>query len=145
MTSSVNLFCCTEKWKPRIYLFYIRKTKCYWLWRHLCVFLPIINPPPPPHHLALSIFFRLIHLEEKRKREENWRQLIKSFDGELLKKIYALLRKVRLLSCHFQRGPRVNLDLFLNAKGSDHKRALSFLYFLSLIFSEMQPVTVWFT
>ena len=52
--------------------------------------------------LALSIFFRLIHLEEKRRREENWRQLIKSSDGELLTKIYALSRKVRLLSCRFK-------------------------------------------
>ena len=50
LTSSVNLFYCTEKRKLRIYLFYIRKTKCYWLWRHLCVFLPIITPPPTPSH-----------------------------------------------------------------------------------------------
>ena len=57
---------------------------------------------PPSPRLALSIFFRLIHLEEKRRREENWRQLIKSSDGELLTKIYALSRKVRLLSCRFK-------------------------------------------
>ena len=74
------------------------------------------SPPPSPRlassrlasprlassRLALSIFFRLIHLEEKRRREENWRQLIKSSDGELLTKIYALSRKVRLLSCRFK-------------------------------------------
>lgn len=62
-----------------------------------CHHSPLASP-----RLALSIFFRLIHLEEKRRREENWRQLIKSSDGELLTKIYALSRKVRLLSCRFK-------------------------------------------
>lgn len=93
---------------------------------------------PPSPRLALSIFFRLIHLEEKRRREENWRQLIKSFDGGLLTKIYALSRKFRLLSCRF-RGSQANLDLFLNAKGSNHKRALSFLYFCHLSSRKCNP------
>ena len=118
----MNLFYCTEKRKLRIYLFYIRKTKCYWLWRHLCVFLPIITPPPPTPSPRPQHILQTDTSEGKEKARGKLETVNKVVWWWTSQENLRTFKKSSSFELSFQRGPRVNLDLFLNAKGSDRER-----------------------